>query len=236
MKMEFESLGSMSGAVMAVALLFAAALAVGGFFVRPASRKHSFGLDALLVRIPVGLSLIAAVGACLGAANCLSGPGSVALLAALALLAFMVAWRERGALACQFRAKRRLSNLWLALPPLGIACATLGPALCYPTGWDELVYHQVLPRRWQADGWPAVYADLPYSGFPSLGEILFWLLSPLDSAIAPRLLVWVSWLLGLALVYRLLLRRLAATSAITILLAFAVSETALMISANCYVE
>ena len=96
-------------------------------------------------------------------------------------------------------------------------------------GWDELVYHQALPRRWQADGWPAFYADLPYSGFPSLGEIVFWLLALLDSAIAPRLLVWVSWIIGLALIYRLLRRRLAAASAMTFVLAFAVSETALMI-------
>lgn len=116
------------------------------------------------------------------------------------------------------------------------AVITLGPALCYPTGWDELVYHSVLPERWLTTGWPAFYSDLPYSGFPSLGEIVFWLMAPLDSVIAPRLLVWVCWILGLACLFRLLDLWLKGTTAIVIVMAFALNDTLLLISANCYVE
>ncbi len=113
---------------------------------------------------------------------------------------------------------------------------TLGPALCYPTGWDELVYHHELPRRWLAEGWPAVYPDLPYSGFPSGAELLFWVMAPLEGVIAPRLLMWCCWMLGLAGVYLLLRRRLALFAAATLTAAFALSGTLLMISQNCYVE
>jgi hypothetical protein len=123
--------------------------------------------------------------------------------------------------------------VWLVAP---LTLVTLGPALCYPAGWDELVYHSVLPQRWLADGWPAFYADIPYSGFPSLGEILFWLVAPIERVIAPRLIVWVCWLIGLVFLYRLLRRRLAANSAGVLMLAFALCETVLLISANCYVE
>ena len=78
-------------------------------------------------------------------------------------------------------------SVWVRIPLLGLlfcglataaGLVTLIPALCYPSGWDELVYHAVLPRRWSTEGWPAFYTDLPYSGFPSSGEILFWLIAP----------------------------------------------------------
>src|SRR5947199_351201 len=79
---------------------------------------------------------------------------------------------------------------WATVASLVLIIVTLGPALSYPSGWDELVYHHELPRRWLADGWPAFYPDLPYSGFPSLGEILFWLMAPIEDVIAPRLMAW----------------------------------------------
>ena len=69
-----------------------------------------------------------------------------------------------------------------------------------------------------------------------MGEILFWLLAPIESVIAPRLLGWVCWVIGLVFLYRLLRRRLAPGSAATLTMAFALSSTVLLISANCYVE
>ena len=67
---------------------------------------------------------------------------------------------------------------------------TLGPALDWPEGWDELVYHAQLPQRWLRDGGMAVYGDLPYSGFPSLGEAVAWFVAPIEHVIAPRLILW----------------------------------------------
>jgi hypothetical protein len=119
---------------------------------------------------------------------------------------------------------------------LAIAVLTLGPALCYPAGWDELVYHVALPRRWLADGRPAFYADLPYSGFPSSGEVLFWLMAPLECVIAPRLLAWACWVLALVMSYRLLRRHLLDGPSVLLTTVFAVSPATLMVSANCYVE
>jgi hypothetical protein len=117
-----------------------------------------------------------------------------------------------------------------------VVIVTLGPALCYPTGWDELVYHHELSRRWHVDGWPAVYLDLPYSAFPSLGETLFWMVAPIETVISPRLVIWICWIAGLAIVYCLLRRRLAAGSAAALALAAALSNAMLLVSANCYVE
>src|SRR6185295_9171768 len=80
------------------------------------------------------------------------------------------------------------------------------------------------------------YRDLPYSGFPSLGEILFWLVAPLESVIASRLINWICWLGSLFVLYRLLRRELRSGSAALVTSVFAISPTMLLISANCYVE
>src|SRR4051812_27117546 len=195
METGIESLGSIAGGVIAVGLLVAAGVGVGGRFVHAGSRRHREKLNAHLLRIPVGLNLIAALGVALGTANCLHGSGAIWLLGALSFGGCVVAWAGQATPHRQRGANRRRRFFWLAAGPLVLALITLGPAICYPTGWDELVYHQVLPRRWQADGWPTVYSDLPYSGFPSLAEMLFWLMAPLDAVVAPRLLIWVCWIL-----------------------------------------
>ncbi len=113
---------------------------------------------------------------------------------------------------------------------------TFGPALMLPTGWDELVYHSELPRRWQADGSLRVYSDLPYSAFPSLGEVLFWLAAPLDVLFVPRMLNWVAWSLAISLLYRWTRRQLGPWAAAILTLSTALSAAVLMVSANCYVE
>jgi hypothetical protein len=233
MNSDFSSLGSISGAITANALLFAAAHGVGGSLLRTRTLRPS--MDSFLVRISVGLGLIAAIGVTLGAAKCLSQGRSVWLLIALSLLNFAGLLHRK-----DFRLARRplhsLRHRWAWLPAAALLLITLGSALSYPTGWDELVYHHELPKRWLAGGWPAFYSDLPYSGFPSLGEILFWLMAPIEHVIAPRLLTWICWIIGLVLVYRLLRRRLRGASAAVMTLCFAGSSTLLLISANCYVE
>src|SRR5205823_4430591 len=180
-----------------------------------------------LLRIAVGLNLTGFAGMVLGTQRLLGSGGSVGLLLFLAFLAVVLVSREWiGRVAVAKRAHSTHSRFpWLVVPVVALVCVTLGPALCYPTGWDELVYHNVLPRRWLADGWPAFYSDLPYSGFPSLGEILFWLMAPIEGVIAPRLLTWTCWIIGLGLMYRLLRLRTDRTSAAAITLAFAVSST-----------
>jgi hypothetical protein len=235
MNQEIESLGSIGGALAAATFLFAAAYGVGGLLVWPATAARDT-IDRRLLRIAVGLSLVAGFGAALGMAKWLTGGRSLGLVLALTLLNALSLRRRSTAHGRSAQFAHRRESPWLAAPVFALALITLGPALAYPTGWDELVYHSVLPRRWLADGWPAFYADLPYSGFPSLGEILFWLVAPVESVIAPRLITWTCWILSLVMTYRLLRRSLAAASAATLMLVFALSETVLLISANCYVE
>src|SRR6185295_14806749 len=119
----------------------------------------------------------------LGMTGLLSSNRPAWLLTLLAAIALPFRWRvfARNPLGTRRRSNERG---WLAIPFVALALIALGSALCYPTGWDEMVYHHELPRRWLADGWPAFYADIPYSGFPSLGELLFWLAAPLERLIA----------------------------------------------------
>ncbi len=238
---EFESLGSVPLAILSVALLLTAACGAGGVLLSFASLRNGREFDLVLLRIVVGLNLVGLVSVVFGQLGWLVGGRQLWLLAAMSLLplterknwcvASALAWLPGACATLDPRQWPR--SLWLALLAAGV---TLGPALAYPVGWDELVYHGVLPRRWQADGGPAFYSDLPYSAFPSLCEILFWLMAPLESVIAPRLLIWVCWMLGVMILARLVRRQVAGEASVIVTCAFMLSPATLMISANCYVE
>ena len=114
---------------------------------------------------------------------------------------------------------------------------TLGPALTFPAGWDELTYHIALPWRWWREAGLTVQQDLPYSALPSLSEIIFSLGLPVESLIFPRLITWLVWYSGTML----LLSGCAAISTNRwniwlVCLCLAISPISLMISANVYVE
>ncbi|MCK5801941.1 MAG: hypothetical protein KAI66_03875, partial [Lentisphaeria bacterium] len=119
---------------------------------------------------------------------------------------------------------------------LTIVLITISPSLCLPTAWDDLVYHVVLPARWLAEGYPAVYPDLVYSGFPALPEHLFWLMAPVDLHIAARFLVYCVWLLTLLLVYRLARRHTTRLMSVCIALGLGLSRSLLLVSADVYVD
>ncbi len=113
---------------------------------------------------------------------------------------------------------------------------TLGPALTYPSGWDELTYHMELPRRWSTASQMSVFNDLPYSALPSLLEAIFTLTYPIEWLVTPRLIVWVLWVHGMAIFYEALKQLCAPATAAVLTLAMVASPMSLMISANCYVE
>jgi len=245
-----EALGSTPRAILAVALLLAAAWSVGGWFLSAHSR-HDGRARRTALGIAVGLNMISFLGITLGQLRGLSGNRPAWLLAGLLIPGLIrlrraifpgeaarpSAAEERRpsapvSVAAPMRWGRR--SMWIAASLLLLL--TLGPALAFPAGWDELVYHMTLPRRWLASGEPAVYADLPYSAFPSLAETLFWLMGPIDSLIAPRLLSWSATLLAIGLLADLLRRTLPSAAALGLTFAFALSPAVLLVSANCYVE
>src|SRR5438270_11344079 len=142
MNLDFQSLGSISGASAANALLMAAAHGVGRWFIRARTSRPS--MDLFLLRISAGLSLVAVLGVTLGAAKCLSGGRSVWLLGALSLLN-LAGFLRRKNLPLARRPLHARRPLWVGLPAAVLLLITLGPALSYPTGWDELVYHHEVP-------------------------------------------------------------------------------------------
>jgi hypothetical protein len=234
---EFEDLGTFRDATAAVALLMAASLALGTLFSRTIAAGSRSVTDRLLLQLVVGLHLLGLLGVAVGSTGILTQGRSIWLLLACTSLLLPQLWSLRPLPRIANLVQRpNASQLTVAAVACGLGLITLGPALCYPTAWDELVYHQVLPLRWMADGWPAVYIDLPYSGFPSMGALLFWLMAPVDCVIAPRLLIWVCWIIGLACTYRVLRRIVRSESAAALALFVAMNETMLLISANCYVE
>lgn len=237
-----ESFGSIPWALASVALLLAASAGLGALLAPSTSTLCRERCCALLLQTVVGLNLVGLLGVSLGVPGLLSGSRSIGLLMALSLLTIpeirrlWLHYQTEADKRRPCRANRRARHLWLFAIALVIGLLTLAPALCPPAGWDELTYHGVLPKRWQASGWPAVYLDLPYSAFPAMGEILFWLAAPMENVVAPRLLTWTCWIIGLVFVYQLLRRSLGVVSAAILTLVFPLNDTMLLIVENGYVE
>jgi hypothetical protein len=113
----------------------------------------------------------------------------------------------------------------------------VAPVLCYPVWWDDLTYHLVLPLRWQADGFPAVYADLPYSGYPSAPEFVFWALTAVGGICAPGLLVWMTFGVLLVMLYVLFLKASGSRlAALIYCAALVLSPVVFMIFKGAYIE
>jgi len=231
-----DSLGSLSAAAAAVFFLIAIAYGLGRLAIGPQPAKSDVQALAL-IRFAVGLTFVAVVAVLIGSMASVPAEGRVWYLGTAAVVIVTAArWLVRDERIANDRSPRyRLGFARTALAVL-LWLVALGPALAYPTGWDELVYHHELPRRWLVNGWLSIEPDLPYSGFPSLGEILFWVIAPIEGTIAPRLLMFCCWTTGLLSLYRLLRRRLRAEAAFVLVLGFAASSAVLLVSANCYVE
>ena len=139
-----------------------------------------------------------------------------------------------------FKSKKDLSLIqikWTYLLFVAIGVVFLGSALSSPLGWDEMVYHQPLVQRWMKDGYPNIYLDLPYSGFPSSNSFIFWFLTDTGGVIAPRLFIWCCWILNSLLLYNLFkINGLSRGISSALVAAFSYSQVMIMVMTDAYVE
>ena len=152
---------------------------------------------AVIVDIVLGLDLLALLTLGLGASGILN---SLTVWILLGIFAFIGGFY----LARQFGKSKLLfihNNAGFCILLAGVAVLTLGSPLCFPYAWDEQTYHIAVPFRWINTGFPAVFADNPYSGFPLLPQLLFYLGIYNGGILFPRLLVWAGYLLVFSSVY-----------------------------------
>ena len=237
METAIETGASIPKAALAVAILLLASHGYGLLVLPTSDCRGRLSRDGWIVRVAAGLCLIAAVAMLIGLSrNSNLYSNNAILFVGLIANAGLIHKETWTAFERWMRSTLRSSSRLPCWSLFGISLLTLGPALCIPDGWDELVYHHELPKRWQRDGWLAIYPDLPYSGFPSLAETLFWLVNPIEGVIVPRLLSWSSWILGIIAMFRFLRQRLDEIGATVLTAAISMSPVLLLTSQNCYVE
>ena len=187
METAIETGASIPKAALAVAILLLASHGYGLLVLPTSDCRGRLSRDGWIVRVAAGLCLIAAVAMLIGLSrNSNLYSNNAILFVGLIANAGLIHKETWTAFERWMRSTLRSSSRLPCWSLFGISLLTLGPALCIPDGWDELVYHHELPKRWQRDGWLAIYPDLPYSGFPSLAETLFWLVNPIEGVIVPR--------------------------------------------------
>ena len=226
-----DSWSSLSLAIAAVGVLLCIAKLFGGALTGRDASVH--------LQLIVGMNCVGLLGLVLGWI-----PQPIPLLITAAIAIAFVLYSVVQRLRNQTPRRSLFANIasalngWSAAQMLGSLALiiTLGPALTYPAGWDELVYHIELPRRWLDLSSLSVQGDLPYSALPSLPEIICWLVAPIERLVAPRFLGWVMWVNGVLLFRELLLGIVSRTTAEVLVWAIAASRVSLMISANFYVE
>jgi hypothetical protein len=124
----------------------------------------------------IGLGLLSLLTLGLGLAGLLRPAVAWGLMVALGALL----WRDLRAALADLRAAGHLRpaggfQRWVALYTGGSLALIFMAALAPPTAWDALVYHLTGPRLFIEAGRVIHPIDLPYLGFPQLGEMQFTL-------------------------------------------------------------
>ncbi len=217
--------------LIAVAGLFAAAGAIGAPLLKRLRLEPAFKAYAAVC---CGLAVITLVALVAGMTGVI--PGWVVLLTTVGG-GFISATRHVRRAGKLPAIKPQLRRHWPVLAiMLPVALFFLGSALCPPYWWDELVYHVTVPRRWHADGALLVYGDLPYSAFPSGGEILFWVLGCVSTVETPRLVVWAAMCLSLLAIYLLLQQTLERWIAAALAVVYALTRSVMFGATYTHVE
>jgi len=183
-----------------------------------------------LAAFAIGMDLVAFASACLSPL-----PNDTACFALWTLLAL-----GAGKLGMDFMAKPppigklKPGPAALLLIPLALY---LGAALCPPSGWDELVYQIAIPRRWIELGARLTMPDLPYSGFPSLPQTLYWpLMRAGGGAITAKLISFSAFAAFCAGAYLLCRTRTRAFPAAALACALTLAPIASAIGKEAYAE
>ena len=229
-----HSLGSNLFALPTLLCLMLTSLALGGVLVfRRSTQRGSLGIQSVLIALVVGLDLIGLISIASGLMGLLTPITAKAFLltGAFVGVAFM-ATTIRHLIYNNFDYSRICSLCVF----MGYGVLTLGPALCYPSGWDELTYHVELPLRWSIDSFPLVYKDNPYSGFPCLPEMVYWCGVLAGGITTPRLIAWSSSIIVFAALQRLLCHSMGDKAGTIIAVAFASAPITLTVSSEAYVE
>ncbi len=222
----------MAAACVATALL--AFFGLGRLVFQAAGLRWRSPAARELAAVVAGMDLFALAMACLALARLRLPPPAAFACAALPFAAWGL-WTLLKE-ASRWRAhlgRAKLLPAALLLAPLAFY---LGSALCPPSGWDELVYQIAAPERWLRSGFRETLGDLPYTGFPSLPQLLYWPLLAWGHAIAAKLLSFASFALLCAGAFMLCRTRASIASSAAAMAAFMLAPIVSALCKEAYAE
>lgn len=184
-----------------------------------------------IIRLLTGIDLFSFLALLLGSCGLITKPLCWIILIIAGAAGLFIAAKELK--SAKLRIKPDISIIILTAL---FALLTLGSAISYPIGWDELVYHVTIPFRWNADGLPLIYGDNPFSAFPSSPEFLFWFLISAAGIKTVRLLLWSINIALISGLYLLLRDAASKFKAAVLVAAFLFSPVFMMLSKEAYVE
>ncbi len=195
-------------------LLVTAVAAALGLVLAGRWLADEWHFSRLALATGVGLGVVSLLTYLLGLLGLFNRPVAWLFLLLLALLA-LPGWRVflRDVRMLGVPRPENRQQRWFLLFALLILGMTLVAALAPPTKWDAQVYHLTGPRLYIAAGRIIHPFDLPYLGFPALGQMQFTLGMLLAGDGVPALFHFGYGVLALAVVVALTRRAFSETAA-----------------------
>lgn len=225
--------GGRIAAILAVAVIILNARLLGAVFGKITGLRIRHPVLSSVVSFMIGVDILLGLTRLAGPCGLFSSPLIKYAMFALAAISLFQFFRSSGFKSPALTRYARRNLVFLIFFAI-VGVLTFGNALCLPICWDELCYQLAVPFRWVKDGAICFYPDNPYSVFPGGGTFTFFLNMYLGGFAAPRLFIWVLWMVSLITMYHVLRPGISVFYSTVMTFSFGLSFVMIMCGSAAY--